>query len=128
MSSDAESWSCNIEISIEFTADGLPLELPTTVPFGPPLIQSKGEVELWIRRAQAAILSPHRPAADFVRMSEAELKQNARADQARILPFSKNVVQVNVNDPLATDLSFVDLPGIILLSCITCLSGGVAHV
>lgn len=116
MSSDVDSWSCSIEISNEFSADGRPLDLPNTIPFGPPFIQNKGEVELWIRRAQAAILSPHRPPADFIRMSEAELKLNAKADQSRILQFSKNVVQVNVNDPSATDLSFVDLPGNLILS------------
>ncbi|KJA20646.1 hypothetical protein HYPSUDRAFT_42960 [Hypholoma sublateritium FD-334 SS-4] len=113
MSSDVDAWSCSIAISHEFAADGQPLALPATTPFGPPVIQDKGAVELWIRRAQAAVLSPHRPPADFARMSEAEIRLNARADQARILPFSKNAVQVSVNDPLATDLSFVDLPGLI---------------
>jgi hypothetical protein len=77
--------------------------------FGP-VIENQSHVELWIRRAQAAVLSPHRPRSDFLTMSESEIRENARTDAA-ILPFSKNVVQVSLNDPNATDLSFVDLPG-----------------
>ncbi|KAF8193681.1 P-loop containing nucleoside triphosphate hydrolase protein [Pholiota molesta] len=112
MSSDASSWSCRIEISYEYNADGTPLGSNRTEPFGPALIGDKDAVELWIRRAQAAILSPHRPPSFFVNLTAAELRNNAKSDMD-ILPFSKNVVHVKVQDPEATDLSFVDLPGLI---------------
>jgi len=108
MSSDAATWSCTIEIRFEFGINGSP-QAPVTESFGP-TIQSKGSVELWIRRAQAAVLSPHRPRTDFLAMSEEQLKQNSGTD-SQILKFSKNVVQITVRDPEATDLSFVDLPG-----------------
>ena len=111
MSSNADSWSCMIEIRYEYNTAG---ETQTHVleSFGP-VIENKSHVELWIRRAQAAVLSPHRPRSDFLAMSESEIRENARTD-ASILPFSKNVVQVSVKDPAATDLSFVDLPGKVL--------------
>jgi hypothetical protein len=110
MSSDASSWSCRIEISYEYNTDGTPLGSNRTEPFGPALIGDKDAVELWIRRAQAAILSPHRPPSFFANLTAAELRNNAKSDMD-ILPFSKNVVHVKVQDPEATDLSFVDLPG-----------------
>ncbi|KAF9482869.1 hypothetical protein BDN70DRAFT_874456 [Pholiota conissans] len=112
MSSNAPSWYCTIEISYEYNADGTPLGTQTIKSFGPEIIDNKSAVEIWIRRAQAAILSPHRSADYFVGLTDKQLRDNARTDPD-ILPFSKNVVRVNVQDPNATDLSFVDLPGLI---------------
>jgi len=105
-----------IEIRYEYNSAG---ETQTHIleSFGP-VIENKSHVELWIRRAQAAVLSPHRPRSDFLAMSESEIRENARTD-TYILPFSKNVVQVSVKDPAATDLSFVDLPGKVLTSLYT---------
>ena len=96
MSSNAESWSCTIEIRYEYNSAG---EAQTHVleSFGL-LIENKSHVELWIRRAQAAVLSPHRPRADFLTMTESEIRENARTDTS-ILPFSKNVVQVSGKGP-----------------------------
>jgi len=113
MSSNVDSWSCTIEIRYEYNSAG---ETQTHIleSFGP-VIENKSHVELWIRRAQAAVLSPHRPRADFLSMTESEIRENAKNDTS-ILLFSKNVVQVSVKDPAATDLSFVDLPGKILIS------------
>jgi hypothetical protein len=37
------------------------------------------------------------------------------AHDPECLKFSKNVIQIIVQDPKATDLSFVDLPGLPLL-------------
>ncbi|KDR71864.1 hypothetical protein GALMADRAFT_253646 [Galerina marginata CBS 339.88] len=111
MSSNTNSWSCTIELRRDFGTDGNRLTNPTIETFGQ-VIENRSLVELQIRRAQAAILSPHRPASDFYGLSKAELGANAKNDQ-NILQFSKNVVQVNVKDPNATDLTFVDLPGLI---------------
>lgn len=65
-------------------------------------------MEIWIRRAQAAVLSPHRPETDFLKKSEQELK--TEVDQERLL-FSKNSVRVDIMDPESPNLDFVDLPG-----------------
>ncbi|KAJ3500913.1 hypothetical protein NLJ89_g9579 [Agrocybe chaxingu] len=110
MSSDASSWSCTISLRSEYDSQGRP-QVHLTEAFGPS-IENKSAVELWIRRAQAAVLSPHRPRSDFLNMGEEELRRLNSTDP-QILKFSKNVVEVNVRDPAATDLSFVDLPGLI---------------
>ncbi|KAF9482870.1 hypothetical protein BDN70DRAFT_874459 [Pholiota conissans] len=109
MSSNTTSWYCSIAIECGDN-HGVPNETPT--PFGPTIIDNKDAMEIWIRRAQAAVLSPHRSPDYFLTMSDAELRDNARND-TDICPFSKNAVHVDVHDPYATDLSFVDLPGLI---------------
>ncbi|KAF8885412.1 P-loop containing nucleoside triphosphate hydrolase protein, partial [Gymnopilus junonius] len=109
MSSNATSWSCTISLLREIGRDGKRLANPEVEPFG--VVQDPSAVELQIRRAQAAILGPHRPASDFYAMSREELLE--LADDAYMLQFSRNVVQVEVKDPKATDLTFVDLPGLI---------------
>ncbi|KAG6805950.1 hypothetical protein H0H93_003771, partial [Arthromyces matolae] len=78
-----------------------------TIPFGPVLTDKK-DVELYIRRAQAALLSPQIPHEEFWTKKEKELKTGPRA-----FDFSRNVVCVHVSDPDLTELSFVDLPGLI---------------
>ena len=104
LSSNAESWSCTIEIRREYDSNGIPLKTIEREPFGH-VIVNKLDVELWVRRAQAAVLNPNRSPSDFHDMSLDYLKELSNNR------FSKNVVQINVNDPDATDLSFVDLPG-----------------
>ena len=73
-------------------------------PFGN-IIVNKSDVELWVRRAQAAVLNSQRPSSEFYNMSVDHLRELSNNK------FSKNVVQINVKDPEVTDLSFVDLPG-----------------
>ncbi|TFK32040.1 P-loop containing nucleoside triphosphate hydrolase protein [Crucibulum laeve] len=111
MSSSSTSWSCSITLRIEYDPSGNPLGASTAIPFGSK-ITSKSQVEIWLRRAQAAVLNPHLSPEEFYTKSEAELKQAAATD-VKTLMFSKNVVCVHVNDPDVTDLSFVDLPGLI---------------
>jgi hypothetical protein len=108
MSSDAKSWSCTIEIRREYDDSGERLPCPATDRFGP-LIDRKAEVELWIRRAQSAVLSPYQSYSDFYNMSEEDLKALPSSNTI----FSKNIVHITVRDPDATDLSFVDLPGLL---------------
>lgn len=107
MSSDAESWSCTIEIRREYNENDNRIRCPTVDRFGP-VIHKKAKVELWIRRAQAAVLSASQKYSDFYNMSE---------DDLRTLPaghrkFSRNIIHITIKDPEATDLSFVDLPGL----------------
>lgn len=80
-----------------------------TTPFGE-RITDKGDVEISIRRAQAAILSPHRPPDAFLNKTYDELKEMLEQD-TRTRSFSKDVVVVDIEDPDGTDLLFVDLPG-----------------
>ena len=101
MRSTTGVWSCSI--SLQFDNGGS----RTVKPFGGK-IYSRSEVEIWIRRAQAAVLSPHRPEADFLKKSEHELK--TEVDPKR-LEFSKDSVRVDIMDPESPNLDFVDLPG-----------------
>jgi hypothetical protein len=109
MSSNADGWSCQITLRYSVDANGLNLTTPDRVSFGP-LIIDKGSVELWLRRAQASILSPHMDRTEFYTKTLEELQDIMRTDQ-NVLPFSKNVIQVEVKDPELTELSFIDLPG-----------------
>ncbi|PBK94334.1 hypothetical protein ARMGADRAFT_90464 [Armillaria gallica] len=111
MLSSSSTWSCTIYLNIKYGTDGSELAIPDKVRFGP-VITDKDAVELWIRRAQAAILGRHRAKEDFSSMTTEELRSLATSDP-QTLPFSKNIVQVELRDPQLTDLSFVDLPGVI---------------
>lgn len=108
MRSTNDAWSCSITIQSGFGNVGSPTALMAkAVPFGPK-IYDKSSVELWIRRAQAAVLSPHRNHTDFLGKTELELKGDV--DPQR-LQFSGNIVRVHIMDPESPDLDFVDLPG-----------------
>ncbi|KAF7305465.1 hypothetical protein HMN09_00799200 [Mycena chlorophos] len=106
MSTSAMSWSCKISLRLDHNTDGTE---PLTVPFGG-TITNRNEVELWLRRAQAAILSPHLAHDVFYTKTRAEL---ADMDDDQRLKFSHNSIVVEVNDPHLTDLSFIDLPGLV---------------
>ncbi|EGO22889.1 hypothetical protein SERLADRAFT_471404 [Serpula lacrymans var. lacrymans S7.9] len=107
MSSAAKSWSCTISLRTDYDHTGKALAQSSKVLFGAPLT-NKNEVDIWLRRAQSAILNPSLPPESFYQMPYAELRGRANA-----LKFSKNVVHISIEDPEATDLSFVDLPGLI---------------
>jgi hypothetical protein len=70
----------------------------------------KDSMDIWLRRAQAAILSPHLPYQSFFSKSLEDLRSAMRTD-TRMLKFSKNTICLDIMDPDATVLSFVDLPG-----------------
>lgn len=105
--SSESAWSCTISLHII----GEQNDSFDRVPFSPPLA-APAEVELWIRRAQAAVLCPHLSADMFASRSREELKAltDVRNDP-RALRFTKSVVVVDIYDPDGADLSFVDLPG-----------------
>lgn len=111
MSSNADAWSCQITLRYSVDGNGRNLAIPERALFGPP-IRDKESMELWLRRAQAAILSPHMEHGDFHDKTLEDLQEAMRTD-LNVLPFSKNVIQVEVEDPDLTDLSFIDLPGLI---------------
>ncbi|KAG1856026.1 P-loop containing nucleoside triphosphate hydrolase protein [Suillus subalutaceus] len=107
MSSYATSWSCTITLRMGFDNNGKDMPKTVTVPFGR-AITDRNEVEVWLRRAQAAILNPNVPSSSFHRKTIEELRSLKNT-----LKFSRNVVCVSIEDPDATDLSFYDLPGLI---------------
>ncbi|KAF9494431.1 hypothetical protein BDN71DRAFT_1393285 [Pleurotus eryngii] len=102
MHSTTGAWRCSISLRQEGG---------TTTTFSPE-VTDRASVELWLRRAQVASLCPHRPPSAFTAMSRDELKATYDTD-ARMLKFTNNVVCLDLHDPDATDLSFVDLPGLI---------------
>jgi len=121
LSSDAQSWSCMLEIWKEYNTNGNHLSSIKCELFGN-IIVNKSDVELWVRHAQAAVLNPQWPSSEFYNMSvDWHLRELIRKMRNYLSDcafswcsnnkFSKNVVQINVKDPEVTDLPFVDLPG-----------------
>ncbi|KAG2365973.1 P-loop containing nucleoside triphosphate hydrolase protein [Suillus spraguei] len=104
MSSHATSWSCTITLRMGFDNNGRDLKNTVTVPFGR-TITDRNKVEVWLRRAQSAILNPNVPSSSFHTKTIEELRSTRNT-----LKFSRNVVCVSIEDPDATDLSFYDLP------------------
>ncbi|KAF9035214.1 Dynamin central region-domain-containing protein [Panaeolus papilionaceus] len=109
ISSDAIHWSCTVSLDIAGSPNG-PNE-----PANPHLrikfdeTTDKSQVELILRRAQAAILNyPERNYRDYMTKSRDELSLMPRQHE-----FSENKIVVQLRDPNATDVHFVDLPGLI---------------
>ncbi|KAG1748050.1 hypothetical protein EDB19DRAFT_1945533 [Suillus lakei] len=94
-----------ITLRMGFDNNGRDLPKTTTVAFGQ-TITNRSEVEVWLRRAQSAILNPNVPSSSFHTKTIEELRNTRNT-----LKFSRNVVCVSIEDPDATDLSFYDLPG-----------------
>jgi hypothetical protein len=121
MTSSEDSWSCVVSLRFDYDNYGRELPKPEGGTFGP-VIRDKKDVEIWLRRAQAAILSPHLTWEYFFDKTAEELRNGTKSDP-RSLKFSKNVVSVDIKDPDATNLSFVDLPGDLYLILLrTCYS------
>ncbi|KIJ12489.1 hypothetical protein PAXINDRAFT_171186 [Paxillus involutus ATCC 200175] len=109
MSSSAKTWSCTVKLRFDYDSSGRPLPRSKEVAFGTP-ITDRDDVDIWLRRAQAAILNPHTPAENFHKKTVTELRT---INSTSSLKFSRNVVAVAIEDPDAIDLSFIDLPGLI---------------
>lgn len=92
-------------MKLHFSTDHRGVPIPVKiVPFGGP-ITSKSLVEDRIRRAQRAILNPSKDPNRY-------LLQDDVSDEKEV-SFSKNYVSLEISGPELTDLSFVDLPGLI---------------
>ena len=104
MARSPNPWSCTI--SVEYGATG---DVSNFLPFGP-VLTDKSAVDIWIRRAQTAILNPHLSPDTFHTSSTEELR-DAILTNTQMLKFSRNRVRVNIKDPDAANLYFVDLPG-----------------
>ncbi|KAF9783799.1 P-loop containing nucleoside triphosphate hydrolase protein [Thelephora terrestris] len=100
-------WSCRVVLRKIVDSQGQPLGVAENAPFGP-VITEKGDVEERIRRAQRAILNPSISPVAFLSGPDGE------PDGRSELSFSKNCVCLELSGPDLTDLSFCDLPGLIV--------------
>ncbi|OCB87674.1 hypothetical protein A7U60_g5200 [Sanghuangporus baumii] len=107
-------WECMIFLRFEYDASGAAVSPVDKVPFGSALT-SVDDVELALRRAQAAILNYPKPSDPFLMKTRDELEYYRKPEAFKngTLKFSKNVVVVDIFDPDCGNLSFVDLPGLI---------------
>ena len=121
LSSDSP-WSCQVSIRWEYDPDGQRRNKIEEELFGD-LLTEKAEVEMMLRRAQAAVLNPKTPLSHFLGMTESELNELSPRDRPESTPFSQNVVCVDIAGPDLTDLSFVDLPGMICLQYVALVVG-----
>ncbi|KAF9078197.1 P-loop containing nucleoside triphosphate hydrolase protein [Rhodocollybia butyracea] len=112
MSSVADEWKCKISLRIEYDPSGAQQGGSTNISFCTLSFNEKDNVDLWLRRAQASILCRERPVSDFQDMTLEELKR-LKPGEGSMLFFSMNVIEVHLEDPEATDLTFIDLPGLI---------------
>ena len=107
MSTSATTWSCKIKLRFDYDSSGDSAVQPREIAFGPNITDKK-EVDIWLRRAQTAILNPGVPPESFYKKSAQELRNFTSPISHK---FSRNVISIFIEDPHATDLSFVDLPG-----------------
>ncbi|KAF8637496.1 hypothetical protein AX17_002781 [Amanita inopinata Kibby_2008] len=107
----ASTWSCNITLRLQFDEDGDAYASLRSEAFGP-VLTNRADVDIWLRRAQAAILCPHLPAENFYNKTKQDLEALRELDD-QMHQFSRNTIHVNVKDPEVTGLSFIDLPGLI---------------
>ncbi|KAF8825881.1 hypothetical protein HHX47_DHR6000635 [Lentinula edodes] len=110
MISFVEEWKCMIKLRIEYDPSGELQGNSTLIEFCTLSPPDRANVDLWLRRAQASILCRERPISDFQIMSLNELKR-LKPGEGSMLAFSMNVIQVQLEDPEATDLTFIDHPG-----------------
>ena len=92
MTSSTEDWSCRISIRWEFDDKGVLRDQVQELPFGG-VITDPQEVEIALRRAQAAVLNPSTAAGSFEGMNKKLLKTRAGNNE---LQFSRNAVCVNL--------------------------------
>lgn len=88
--------SYRVSIRREFDDHGKPLEEVAEIPFGDP-IADKADVEMALRRAQLSVLNPQIPPAHILAMTAEKL--NAGLPKGNRLPFSRNVVCVDLAGP-----------------------------
>ncbi|KAJ7918424.1 P-loop containing nucleoside triphosphate hydrolase protein [Mycena leptocephala] len=110
LSSSTSPWSCRISIRLEFDDFGQPRSDVNEHPFVD-MITNKDEVEVALRRAQLAVLNPSVSFGEILQMSPQDLKNGIPGKKP--LPFSRNVVCVDLEGPDLTDLMFLDLPDLV---------------
>ncbi|KAJ3998695.1 P-loop containing nucleoside triphosphate hydrolase protein [Lentinula boryana] len=110
--SSTNDWNCRISIRNEFDCDGNRLREVAEKTFIEK-ITDKSEVELALRKAQFAVLNPEISWTDILAAPARKLKKLKTMGNAKSVPFSQNIVCIDLEGPELTDLSFIDLPGLI---------------
>ncbi|KAI0302309.1 P-loop containing nucleoside triphosphate hydrolase protein [Multifurca ochricompacta] len=100
-----ETWSCRVFLRRVTASGGSSPQGPSKEPFGD-IIVDKDLLEDRILRAQLAILNPSTPSHSF-------LEDGADLTAPTELSFSPNIVCLEITGPEYSDISFVDLPGLI---------------
>lgn len=104
-------WRGQVKLRWERDVQGSKLEKVREEKFGP-VLSDEEELETMLKRAQLAILNPNISSKNFVHLDLSTVKPNtAPIGDAQQLSFSTNVVCVDIESELVTDLSFIDLPG-----------------
>ncbi|KAH9175022.1 P-loop containing nucleoside triphosphate hydrolase protein [Lactarius sanguifluus] len=106
LSHSSEPWCCVVSLRIVTDGDGRVLPQPRRHDFGDPIFE-KSLVTKRIRQAQCAILNPSTPFPKFLEAEDDALEE-------RELSFSSNSVCLEIRSSDVDDLSFVDLPGLIV--------------
>ncbi|KAH9032594.1 P-loop containing nucleoside triphosphate hydrolase protein [Lactarius pseudohatsudake] len=106
LSHSSEPWRCVVSLRRVTDAEGKALSQPQKIDFGDPIFE-KPLVTERIRRAQCAILNPGTSPEKFLEASDDVLEE-------RQLSFSSNTICLEICGRDVDDLSFVDLPGLIV--------------
>jgi len=106
LSRSNEPWRCVVSLRLVTDADGSKLAQPESINFGDPIFD-KDLVTDRIRRAQCAILNPDTESDVFLLAPPDDLEE-------KDLSFSSNSVCLQISGKDVEDLSFVDLPGLIV--------------
>ena len=122
LSDSDQPWKCEVKLSCSYTystKNGLrkitkanklgpwyELTAPEDISFL--TLHSKDQVQDAIKRAQLAILNPHKNPAEFLPSSSMNID-----DASTPVKFSPNVVRLDISAPSFPNLAFYDLPGVI---------------
>ncbi|KAH8818782.1 P-loop containing nucleoside triphosphate hydrolase protein [Flagelloscypha sp. PMI_526] len=101
-----DDWKCIVRLRFTTDRRGHPITPPRIISFGSPIL-NRSEVEERIRRAQKAILNPSQTDATVFLDNTFELEGDNEID------FSASQVCLEISGPEITDLTFIDLPGLI---------------
>ncbi|KAJ7591896.1 P-loop containing nucleoside triphosphate hydrolase protein [Mycena floridula] len=113
MACSSKSWNCKIFIRHECILNtSTPLQEVHESRFGPVITDPK-QVELTLRRAQLAALNPKLPFDTILSASEDELRRLSSEAVSNGAGFTHDVVCIDLEGPALTDLSFIDLPGLL---------------
>lgn len=106
LSHSSEPWRCVVSLRMVTDPEGKVLSQPQKFDFGGPILERSLVTER-IRRAQCAILNPSTSPDRFLEASPDALEE-------RELSFSSNTICLEIYGRDVDDLSFVDLPGLIV--------------
>nr|VWO94978.1 Interferon-induced GTP-binding protein Mx [Ganoderma boninense] len=100
------AWTCTVWLQFIYDKDGRPLGRARNEQFGD-IMYDEDEVQERIERAHRAILNPSTDHRIFLEGDEEEFPK-------REVDFTKNSVSLRISGPDVDDLSFCDLPGLIV--------------